>query len=155
MLPDGETRSAGSEDGKTFELKTFAERLKLKGAKVIANWKTDDPLLAGAPAITLNALDRGFVVYVGGYCTDAAIKILCEISARELLRKLRIEASADVEVIYRLGNGKRFVCLLNHRGTAQTVSGIPAGTDLLADEQITAEITDLPPFGVRIIELPA
>ena len=156
LLPDGESRSAESEEGKAFELKIFGERLKLNGARAIAHWKTDDLLLAGAPAITINELHPGFVVYVGGYCTDAAIKLLCEMLAGEISRKTRLEASAGVEVIYRLGKGKRLICLLNHSGTAQTVGGFHSGgTDLLTGEQFSSGSADLPPLGVRIVELSA
>ena len=152
-LPDGETRSAVSVDGTTFELRTFVERLKLTTAKAVAHWKTNETVLGDAPAITINEVGRGSVVYIGGYCSDTAIMTLCHLLNEKWRRHAPIEAPPDVEVIFRRNNSKRFLCLLNHSGTAQAVCNIPSGADLLTSEHLTSGSADIPPFGVRIIEL--
>jgi beta-galactosidase len=151
VLPDGETRTATLEEGKTIEFNTFTERLKLKGASAIAQWQTDDPLLASSPAITCNEFGAGYVVYVGGYCTDAAIKLLCEMFTEALRRQTRIQAPPEIEVVHRIGKLAKYVCLLNHSRTAQEVRHLPTGADLITGDPIS-ETTSLPPHGVRIIE---
>jgi beta-galactosidase len=147
VLPADHTLSAKMYDGETIELGTFVERLTTRKATAIARWLDDDSLLAGGCALARNRVGVGFVYYVAGYCSKPAIN--------SLIRRLRlrglIEASSDVEVIARLGESNRFVCLLNHSGKEQKFLRIQPGRDLLSNDPDALE--SIPPFGVRVIEI--
>ena len=151
-LPENQTRIADLEDGETIELSRFVERLQLNSATPIGQWRTDDTLLAGAPAIAINQFGKGQVIYVGGYCPPAAVKTLCNwiIARSELPRTL--DGPAEVEAVVREGGGRRFVFLLNHSSVAQTVDGIGGGTELLSNTKTAPNQITLGPLEVRIIE---
>jgi hypothetical protein len=57
-----------------------------------------------------------------------------------------------VEVISRLSETKRFVCLLNHSAKEQKLRKIDLGRDLLSNDPGALE--SVPPFGIRVIEIP-
>jgi beta-galactosidase len=153
VVSDKETRTAVLEPVETIEFGRFVERLRLTGATAVAKWNDDDTLLAGAPAMAINAVGSGQVVYVGGYCPDAAVKTLCDWLIKRLELKPEVEAPADVEVIVREGGGKRFICLLNHSGAMQGMRGVPEGTDLLSGQRVGTGSVELPAFGVRVVEI--
>jgi beta-galactosidase len=147
MLSKDQTRSAKTMDGGTIELTAFVERLTTRTATAIARWSDDDSLLAGGCAVARNRVGAGFVYYVAGYCPPSAID--------SLIRRLRpprlIEAPSEVEVICRLGESKRFVCLLNHSAKDQKFLRIQPGRDLLSNDPAAPE--SISPFGVRVIEI--
>jgi beta-galactosidase len=151
-LPESETRSAKLENGEAIELGTFVERLKPAHGPFFAQWNADDPLLASSPAISINQLGSGQVIYCGGYCSDAALRILCPRLLRKIGLKPLIDAPEAVEAISRQGAGKRYLCLLNHSGKMQEVRQLPPGNDLLSENQFSGYM-QLLPFAVRILEL--
>jgi beta-galactosidase len=152
LLPEKETRSGVLENGEKIELTRFVERLRLTRAKAIAQWDADDTLLAGSPSAAIHALGKGEVVYLGGYCPDAAVKTVSDWLIARLNIKREIEASADVEAIVREGSGKRYFCLLNHSGVTQQVSGLPKGTDLLSGETVSSGKLELGALAVRVVQ---
>jgi beta-galactosidase len=153
LLPDKETRTASFPNGISVEFRTFVERLKLNGAQAGANWKGGDLLLSESPAITMNQVGRGMVFYIAGYASESAIKTLCNTLLTPPHLRKPFDAPAEVEVLIRGIGGKRFWCLLNHSGTAQTIHAIPKGTDLVSGDLCDSERVEISPFGVRIIEL--
>jgi beta-galactosidase len=128
----------------------FVERLRPTTAKALATWAGGDLLLGDAPAVTINRVGKGRVVYVGGYLDRdgcaALLTKLCEIAGVAPL----VDAPADVQAVARVGEKSRYLVLLNTAGQDRVVRGVPAGDDLLASRRVGGEMT-LPPFGVAVV----
>ncbi|MGN6507400.1 MAG: beta-galactosidase [Tepidisphaeraceae bacterium] len=137
----------------TFDLQLggFVERLKLRGATALAMWNTDDTLLAGAPAITLNRVGAGQVIYIGGYVDYANAATLLP----HLLQLADIESLGEfppeVEVIARRSSRGSYLWLLNHSHEPQFLNHLPAGTDLITARPVDGSLK-LPPYGVAVIQ---
>ena len=101
--------------------------------------------------MTVNAVGKGQVYYIGGYCDVEAVAAL----VRNILSVLKIEpvidAGPEVEAVERASGGRRFISLCNHSGEDQSVR-IPRGTNLLDGTAIDGELT-LPAHGVAIVAL--
>lgn len=150
MLAEDERRTAQfSDGGAEVALSTFVERLRPTRASIIASWLGDDPLLAGAPAITRNVVGKGVVYYIGGHSPADAVEVI----AGHLLSTMTIgpivEAGPDVEAIERMGSRRRYVCLCNHSSQKQVARRV-RGEELLSGVALAGEITLLP-HGVAII----
>jgi beta-galactosidase len=146
-LPNGEGRTATWEDGTSVELNAFVERLRLSTARTMSTWSAgEDALLAGAPAVTLNAVGRGEVWYVGGYAPNEALGTI----AGRVLKGAGIEgvvdAAPDVETVSR----GRYLCLLNHSASPQSVKNAGPGRELIEGAQADGEL-ELPPYGVAVV----
>jgi beta-galactosidase len=154
MLPGDEKRPAtinGLEHA--IEFGTFVEKLKLLGAKAIAHWSTNDSLLAGGVAISVNQVGRGKVYYIGGYSPPDAVTALSGYFAQSLGLTQTISATADVECVVRESGTARYTCLLNHGAQAQEVKLVPSGVDRISGRAIDGSIT-LEPLDVIVIESP-
>jgi beta-galactosidase len=143
------------------------EVLSLGTAEAAATWNAaaeNAPSAAsGQPAITVNRLGRGAVVYVGTYLTKGNSAAIFDI-AQALTRLAPLaEAPQGVEVTCRHRDGRRLLFLLNHTTSPQEVCQLPAGlsghsreatpgTDLLSENPCTGQWT-LEPYGVAIIEV--
>ena len=62
------------------------------------------------------------------------------------------EAPAEVELVMREKDGRRFLFCLNYQATAQTVLLRTAATSLYTGERMTGRVT-LPPYGTEVFEL--
>ena len=118
-------------DDRSFQLVGFVERIVPRGAKVLGTWKTDDTLLAGAPAVTEKRVGNGRVIYVGGYLHEEAAGVLVDYVTAELALEPPVAAEPGVEVIERQLGRKRFLWVLNHTAEPQFV-GNPDETDGLS-----------------------
>jgi beta-galactosidase len=147
-LPTDQSRPARLVDGQAFELTTFVERLRPTTANALAHWETEDSLLAGAAALTVNAVGQGQVFYCGGYVPAASVESLCGFLLPRLDLRPPIQISHEVEVILRQSATARYLCLLNHTNLPQSITLPPRCTDLLPAPP-TADL--LPPLTVRII----
>jgi beta-galactosidase len=149
-LPKGETRTVEPEGyGLEIALSTVVERLRPATARILAKWDDDDPLLAGAPAVTRNAVGKGRVYYVGGYALAPALEQLSEWLMPELNLPPVVQAPREVEVLSR----GPYLCLLNHSGTPQEVGGPGGAADnVLAGQPVEGGQITLPPFGVALLK---
>ncbi len=151
-LPAGESRTALIADGTAIPLKTVVERLRLRGAKVLASWSGDDTLLDRSPAITLRKVGKGQVLYIGGYALNDAVAIL----ASRLLSMTQIApiagASDKVELLERRAGKKRFITAMNFGRDEETITELPKGMELLTGQLIAGELI-LPALGVAVIEV--
>jgi beta-galactosidase len=147
-LAEQERRMAQfANDGAEVAMSTFVERLRPTRAQVVAKWVDDDPLLAGAPAITRNAVGKGIVYYIGGYCPADAVQTVAThlMSAMEI--QPAIEAAPDIEAIEREG----FISLFNHSAAPQVVRGV-RGTDVITGQPVAGEM-ELSGHGVAIVRV--
>ncbi|MGC4032522.1 MAG: beta-galactosidase [Tepidisphaeraceae bacterium] len=147
-------------NGRTFECETavgpitlsgFVERLKPRGADVIGTWHTEDTLLADSAAITINEVDQGKVIYIGGYADETAVGRLLELIRQHVDLPTLAGASLDVEVIRRRTARNVYTWLLNHSPEPQYVDHLPAGKELLTGADVE-ETIKLKPYGVAIVQ---
>ncbi|MES2201005.1 MAG: beta-galactosidase [candidate division FCPU426 bacterium] len=149
-LKDHESREAAW-DGAAFSLDSFIERLKPKGAEVLATWGGVDSLIADAPALTRHKFKKGWVYYLGGYAPEAAIQVLiAKLQSAHSLKPLA-EAAEDVEVIQRKGGGKSWKILMNLGTENRQVLGLGKGKDAFSKVKIDGTVV-LPAYGVTVIE---
>ena len=146
-LAPKESRTARLESGQDLVLNTFVERLRPTTARPVARWLPGDALLSDAPAITVNPVGKGRVIYIGGFSPVATVETL----VAQYMNPVA-SASADVEIIIRQARGKAYAIALNHSQAPQRVL-IPHGNrDLLSGTSIRGEIV-LPPFGVAVVRI--
>jgi len=150
-LPPGEPRIATFTDGSTIALNTFVERLKLRGAKPLATWGGDDTLLESDPALTIRKVGKGQVIYVGGYVLDPNVISLAERWIELAGVKPVAQASDEVEIVERRNGKKRFIAMLNYGKSAQTITGLPAGKELISSKSVSDGQLLLEPTGVAIV----
>ena len=130
---DDEAHAVITDDHAGFALNTFVERLTLRGARAIGRWAGDDPLLAGAPAVTEHRVGAGRVIYIGGYAPDDAVAVLLRRLLGELAIEPPVRAPAQVEVLHRRSRRGDYLVLLNHSGDPQWVEGLTGWTPADSD----------------------
>jgi hypothetical protein len=59
----------------------------------------------------------------------------------------------NIEVSLRIGESHKLWFLLNHSPHAETLSGVPAGLELISDAKISGSL-DIEPLGVAVIKQP-
>jgi beta-galactosidase len=138
-------------DGAAVPMIGFVERLKCKQAEPIAHWQGDDPLLADAPAITVNEVDRGRVIYIGGYLDERGVAAIVKHLLADRKITAIVDAPAEVEVIARRSARWRYLWLLNHSAEPQFVERV-TGRELLTDSSIDGSLK-LKPHGVAIVQV--
>ena len=142
-------------DGPAVPVTTFVERLRPRSAKPLARWTNQDPLLNGAPAITVNRVGKGQVIYIGGYLRATAIGMILDRLTRDLKLRPLLDAPNSVEVIARDGKSRRYFAVLNHSDAPQPISGLPSKcTESLTRQRTDTDPRILPPYGVAILSCP-
>lgn len=125
----------------------WSESMHLHGAEPVASFAAGD--LAGQPAITRHQHAQGVAWYLATR-TDPD-------STRELVQRLLAEAGVQpllpqlppgVQAAVREGDGERYVILLNHTTTPQTV---PLLEGLAIEIGRGGEHIELPAFGVAVL----
>jgi beta-galactosidase len=129
------------------------EELALKGARPLYRYRDGD--FAGSPAVALNAVGAGRVVYIGGTATEETLGDLYAWLAREAELEV-LDAPADVEVVRlrRSESGTDLLFLLNYADEDRAIS-IPAKLASHLDGALEAGSIVLPPYGVALLESPA
>ncbi len=151
--PPGEPRTATFTDGTAVPLNTVVERLRLRGAKPLANWSGDDRLLDQAPAITIRKVGKGQVVYIGGYALGEAVLELAKRWAG-LAKALPIALTGSmVELVERKNGKKCFIVAMNHDKKPQSGIGLGNIKVLLGDLSIDGDEFTIPALGVAVIEI--
>lgn len=140
------------EGGADVPLWSWYEVLEPQGAEVVGTW--EDGHYRGQPAVTVNRVGRGAAYYVGTYLGEALVHGLLDRIAPEADLHPIFDGLPDrVEAVMRTDGERSFLFLMNHSPEAVTVSGVPAGTELLTQHVLTAEDEEmvLDGFGVAII----
>ncbi len=146
------TRTFTMEDGTDVNAFAFVERLKLTTGKAVAHWKSDR-LLGEAPAMVINKVGRGRVIYIGAYLDPAATDAVVKLLASRLEIESAVDASEAVECILRENGKTRFVFLLNHNADPQTVSLKQGGGKALLGPAVKDGNVTLEPYGVSLLRL--
>jgi beta-galactosidase len=123
-----------------------------EGVESIGTWS--NRFAAGQAAATSRQVGKGRVVYVGTYLTeDLVATLMADLIAQAGVEPLLPNLPKGVEVTVRESNGTRLMFILNTTDGAAKVSGIPAGTALVADAKIAEGIMTLPGYGCVILKL--
>lgn len=133
-----------------FATKAWCDVLQPMGAKVLARYRQD--YFAGKPAITMNEVGEGKVVYLG---TMGEASLYGTIAAW-LLDQLQIGTSwtvqRDLEIGERWQGDRKILFLLNHSDKAQRIPLEGNYRDLLDGSVIAESMMKIPPREVVILE---
>ncbi|MFP4105144.1 MAG: beta-galactosidase, partial [Phycisphaerae bacterium] len=131
------------------------EVLQLCGAQEAGRWLAPSdaaPSAAtGEPAVAINKVGRGTVIYVGTYLTEQNVSDLLGFALSFTTLTPMVDADQAVEVTRRTDGRRKLLFLLNHYPTPRAVRNVPAGTDLLTDQPVEGEL-ELPAYGVAVVE---
>lgn len=117
---------------------------------VFATWQSDGHY-NGRAAITRNNIGKGQVYYVGTYLTQPVINLLLDKLPEECkLTPLHPCASEAIQITIRENNSRKIWFFINRTNEEQTITDLPAGTNLLTGSENETTIS-LPPSGVAII----
>jgi beta-galactosidase len=151
MKPAGK---AGAGDGQIICGGGY-EILALHGAKSLATWTAAaqfGPCAAeGQPAISLNRVGKGQVIYVGTFLSEANAAAIMDLVLEQAPIAPLADCVGGVEVTRRHAAGRKLTFVLNHHTSRQTIRRLPAGTELISAAPCTGELT-LEPYGVAVIE---
>jgi beta-galactosidase len=147
-LGPNESRTARFAGGPEIKCTTFVERLRLRGAVPMANWHGHERLLGDAPAVTTHRAGKGRVIYVGGYCDEAAAaSVIAELGLPSV-----VNAPPQVEVVQKRIGRQILLALLNHSPISQRIDGVASpATDLLTGKSLRGSTVILPGYGVSIL----
>ncbi len=110
--------------GREYPCHQWCDILDLTGATSLADYAHD--FYAGTPAITVSEWDAGRTYYVGTTLSpDLALDFLRDLCQEAGVQPL-METPAGVEAVHRMAEGRKYLFLLNHNRTAQTIA-LPEG----------------------------
>lgn len=127
----------------------WSESVELGTATAVANYEVGE--LAGRPAITRNAGDKGGVAYYVStqLHQESLAEFLTTVTAEAKVQPvLGVVPPAGVEVIRRNGADRRYLFVLNHGTEPARLTG--PGLDLLSDTVTTGGIT-IPAGGAAVV----
>lgn len=138
-------------EGEQHEARILCDLLHCESAQPLAVYEED--FYAGMPVLTRNGFGQGRAYYVAARSDEAFYrKLVKRICQDQGIRPL-IDTPDGVEATLRAGEEKRYLFLLNHTKTAQTVISNGAYYDILHDTQVQpGEEILLPGVDVRILE---
>ncbi len=136
----------------TFALRDICEVVHLRGAEALGVYARD--FYAGAPVLTRNRFGSGQAIYIAAHGgTDWYGAIHGALIARlGLGRALAADLPANVSATRREKDGRTFTFVENFANEARTADlGPVPRTDLLSGRTLAGP-TELPPYGVIVLE---
>jgi beta-galactosidase len=132
----------------TFTASVWADLLEPTTARTVASYAQD--YYAGQPAVTINLLEKGKVIYIGtlgdaSFYAGITRWILSLVDIAPIL-----ETSEGVEVTERWQAGKRFVFILNHNEDSQEITLDGNYMEIKTGETLSGTFT-IPPRDVKIL----
>jgi len=129
----------------------YEQLLPDEGTETLASWSSRH--LAGSAGVTLRALGKGTVVYVGTYLNQDVIAALLNV----LQPRLDLEAAwpglpEGVKAVVRENSERKLVFLINFNDHPVVVPSAPEGLDLTSNRQVRGELC-LEAYGVSVIEI--
>ncbi len=136
------------EEAHTFEVKDYAEVIRVQDAEVLARYQGD--YYAGTPAVTRKRFGQGNAYYVGARLDAKDMVLLFKkmISAAGMKRK---ELPDGVEYHVRSGEKVNYEFYLNHSERTVVVKKVN-GVDRISGKTIEGELT-LDGFGAAVIQV--
>jgi beta-galactosidase len=131
------------------EFRGWAEELSLKSARPVYRYRKGD--FAGAPAVAINTVGAGRVVYVGGVATEPTLDEHYGRLAREAALDV-LEVPKDVELIRlrKPDSGTELMFLLNYAREERAIS-IPGARASHLDGELEGGSLVLQAYGVALL----
>ncbi len=140
---------AGMLAGKDAECHIWADILEPKNAEVLASYTEGS--YAGKAAITSHSFGKGKAIYVGAHLEPADLaRVLLTLTAANGV-KVPIEAPRGVEVTMRGTGRTKWIYLLNHTATAQTVKMEGNFKDVIGGTAHSGSVS-LDAYGARVLQ---
>jgi beta-galactosidase len=140
---EGETRHV-TLNGKRHACELWSDWIELEDAEAVAVF--EDGWLSGRPAVTRN----GSAWYVGTQLDSEAMKAVVALLAGESGVAPAYEAPLEVEAVFREGEERSFLFLLNHGAQTAEVELDGSYRDALTGNRHVGALT-LPPFDVAVL----
>jgi len=120
-------------------------------AEIIARWK-ESPGHASAsrPGISINRIGQGKAIYIGTWLTEENATALVDLILGFCPLSPLAQADPIVEVTQRQAKDHALTFLLNHGETAQTISSLPRGTEIISEQRVASSL-ELLGYGVAVI----
>jgi beta-galactosidase len=146
----GEEFRVAFADGGSCAASWWQESIHPEAARVTAAFA--DGELAGRPAILVNELGAGRVVYIGTRLDERGLtSALLGAAAAAGVSPVLGDAPAFVEATRRADASAEYLFLLNHSGTESAVLAVPpGGTDLITGASAAGSLT-LAPLAVAVL----
>jgi len=150
---EGESFAVTFADGATFSADWWAESIHPTSARAVASYAGGD--LAGRPAVLLNELGTGRVIYIGTRLEGTGLAATLQRAARVAgVAPVVTGAPEFVEATRRAGERASFLFLLNHcDGSPARLQVEPGGIDLITGNPVDGPL-ELPPLGVAVVQYP-
>lgn len=130
-----------------YEILELAE-----GTGAVGHWS--NRFLDGEPVISVRPVGKGRVLYAGTYLTEALVEgFLADEMQRAGVLPLLADKPEGVEVSLREGPKGKLLFVLNTRYEPATVTGLPAGTAVIADAAVARGAVTLPGYGCLVLAL--
>lgn len=145
----GDSNAIDLPGGRSIQCERWCELLKCSTARPLGTWRSGR--LAGQPAITLNTLGNGHVLYAGTFLEPANAGGIVELAlAPSGLEPIVSGLPEEVEIVRRWSPSKTLLFLLNHSDQPRNIGRLPASRDLLSGAPVFGEMT-LDPREVAIL----
>jgi len=136
--------------GKDFSV-ADAEHVILRGAEPLAPYGGTG--LDGLPAITINPVGKGFVVYVSFTCMDAGFfDALAATLAKRFAIQPLLDAPLGVDVVSRTHVGTEYLFAINNTRDTVHIPLTRPSSELLSGTQLTNKL-EIRPLDLAILEL--
>jgi beta-galactosidase len=136
--------------GRDAEIGIWMDILQPSSAEVLGTY-TFGPH-AGQAALTMNSFGKGKAVYIGADLNAESLARVLRALAAQAGVKQPLEVPPGVEVTVRASTNKRWVFVLNHTPTPQTINIPRPSTDLLTGEAHSGTI-ELNAYGVQVLQI--
>ncbi|MEE4195883.1 MAG: beta-galactosidase [Anaerolineae bacterium] len=147
MKPDMHNTVQFAINGKSVQVKLWAEWLEPEGASVLATYSDD--YFAGQAAVTVNDFGAGKAVYAGVWGNTEFFRILNQ-WLLPVAGVNSIHAPTGVEICKRYKDGKTFTFIINFNKTETPVMLKQKAVDLLTGKLVSGQVV-MPPQEVMIL----
>lgn len=137
-------------DGVDTKGSVWYDGLEPRGAEVLATY-TEGPLKGLAAAIR-KPIGRGQIIMLGTHPQAADLqRLLASVGPKAGVKPVA-DASDNLLVVPRSGDGMRGLVIVETRNRPGTIRLPQEGTDLLTDRKLSGSV-EVPPFGVLVVQL--
>lgn len=121
-----------------------------EGTQVLARFSSTS--YAGKAAVTERSLGKGRTIHVGSAFGRDLVKQLLEYTGIYEPFRDAVEAPAEVELVMREKDRRRFLFCLNYQARKQEILLKKTAMSLYTGEQLTGRVA-MPPYGTAVLEM--
>jgi beta-galactosidase len=133
----------------------WAEQLSTKSpdTQILMRYGANNGWLDNQPAVITHKVGKGSITYVGAWLDDTLLaKLTASLLQQSGVQPIVPNAPDGVEVCLRTGAGKSVLILINHKNADAHVDLPHTMTDLLDNGNASRSASDLPGYGVAVLE---